>query len=157
VGKEEKGSIAMKTEIAAQIRALPGATEWESRLDQLWMAAPKLEVTALAGFMRREGARLSTISAVAQNDGETELIYHYVLDGQIINLKVLTLQGAISSITPITKEAGWIEREIHDLFGVIFTGHPNLKRLIRPPSLPEGFFREAGGLEGKSRRAIKKD
>jgi NADH:ubiquinone oxidoreductase subunit C len=39
----------------------------------------------------------------------------------------------VDSITPVIKGAAFIEREIHDLFGVKFRGHPSLKRLILPP------------------------
>ncbi len=38
----------------------------------------------------------------------------------------------IDSVSEIFKSANWDEREIFDLFGVIFTAHPNLKRLLLP-------------------------
>jgi NADH-quinone oxidoreductase subunit C len=37
---------------------------------------------------------------------------------------------SIDSLTPIWKNANWLEREVFDLFGVFFKGHPNLSRIF---------------------------
>ena len=129
----------------AHLGHVPGATRLERRIDGLWMVAPELDVLAMAERMNRLEARLSTMSGVAIENGETEIIYHYCLGCLGINIKTQTHNRAIRSITPITRAADWSEREICDLYGVHFTGHPNLARLIRPPSLPPGFFRDSGG------------
>lgn len=36
------------------------------------------------------------------------------------------------SVAGIWPTANWLEREVYDMFGMIFTGHPNLKRLLLP-------------------------
>jgi NADH-quinone oxidoreductase subunit C len=36
----------------------------------------------------------------------------------------------VSSVTSLFSTANWQERETYDFFGVIFTGHPNLKRIL---------------------------
>ena len=120
--------------------------------DGLWMDAPKLDVVQMGASLLELGARLSTMTAIALEDGETELIYHFVAGSMALNIKVRTQKNTIPSITPITPSANWIEREIHDLYAVEFIGHPHLERFIRPPELPIGFFREAGGEAGKQRR-----
>jgi NADH-quinone oxidoreductase subunit C/D len=51
-----------------------------------------------------------------------------------IRLKV-PLKGeypSIGSITPIWPSANWYEREIYDMFGITFTGHPDLRRILLP-------------------------
>ena len=128
----------------ALLCALPGATRFERRIDGLWMVAPALDVLAMAELMNRLAARLSAITGVALDHGETSIIYHYCLGDLTINIRTETRDRTIPSITPVTRAANWSEREISDLYGVRFAGHPNLARLIRPPSLPPGFFRDSG-------------
>lgn len=38
----------------------------------------------------------------------------------------------LASVTSVYPAAGWLEREVYDLFGVIFDGHPDLRRLLTP-------------------------
>lgn len=137
--------------LANQICMMTPDVRLQSRSDGLWLDAPDLDVTALARLMLDAQAHLSTITAVVIPGGETELIYHYRQGSDALNIKTRTHQNVIDSITPITPAAGWIEREIHDLYAVTFSGHPNLARLVRPPEMPAGFFRgDAGGAGSKS-------
>lgn len=41
-------------------------------------------------------------------------------------------QPKIKSISDIYKAANWLEREIYDMFGIVFEGHPNLSRILLP-------------------------
>lgn len=45
---------------------------------------------------------------------------------------------AVPSVTCLWQSANWAEREIYDLFGISFSGHPNLKRLFMPEDF-EGY------------------
>ena len=142
----------MNRELENMLNQLPGAGPVHNRPDGIWMEAFGLNVPALAEFMKKIEARLTTISAISIENGETEIIYHFAIGGQAVNVKTQTKANAISSITKQYKAANWAERENHDLFGVSFIGHPDLKRLIRPPQLAEGFFRQPGGAAGKALR-----
>ena len=138
---------------------LPGATAVERRTDGLWMAAPALDVLAMAETMHHLGARLSAMTGVALGNGEMAIIYHYCLGCLTVNLKAETRDRMIFSIAPITQAADWSEREISDLYGVRFTGHPDPRRLIRPPSLSPGFFRgpDQGSGRDETQAAIPSD
>ncbi len=38
----------------------------------------------------------------------------------------------VRSLTDLWPGANWLEREVYDMFGIVFEGHPNLKRLLNP-------------------------
>ena len=57
---------------------------------------------------------------------------HNLVANQRIRLKIyLPVENPVTpTITPIFSGANWLERETYDFFGVIFEGHPNLKRIL---------------------------
>ena len=126
----------------AQLADLPGAGRLEQQHGEWWVSSAELDVQAMARLMDTLGARLSTMTGLALDGGETAILYHYQLDSASVNFRTRTRQNRIASIAPITRAASWIEREIHDLFCVEFAGHPDLARLIRPEQVPPGLFRE---------------
>ena len=71
-----------------------------------------------------------------------EILYHFSFDNLslIISFRVKLDKDnpSIDSITPIIKGAEWIEREMYELLGINFVGHPNLKRLLLPDEWPQG-------------------
>lgn len=44
----------------------------------------------------------------------------------------------VPSLVPLWNGANWLERECYDMFGIIFEGHPNLKRMLLPDDWEEG-------------------
>jgi NADH-quinone oxidoreductase subunit C len=75
-----------------------------------------------------------------------EILYHFSFDsrgGVFISLRVLLedkKHPCIDSLTPVFKAADWIEREIHELLGVDFKGHPKLAHLLLVEDWPEGKY-----------------
>ncbi|MEM3615107.1 MAG: NADH-quinone oxidoreductase subunit C [Candidatus Methanomethylicia archaeon] len=73
-----------------------------------------------------------------------ELIYHLSpLDRRVlinVRVKVSRDDPHIKSIVSLIPGAILYEREVHDLLGVVFDGHPNLERLILPDDWPEGVY-----------------
>ncbi len=103
---------------------------------------PENIIETVTLIFKRLGARFSIATAVDGPDG-IEILYHFSFDRDkaFISFRAFMKDAknpAIDSITPIFAGAEWIEREIHELFGVDFKGHPNLKTLLLPDGWPEG-------------------
>lgn len=71
--------------------------------------------------------------------GGFDMIYHLscLSPARRIRLRVKLDAAApsVDSLTGLWKNADWLEREVFDMFGVVFKGHPKLKRLL----MYEGF------------------
>ena len=64
-----------------------------------------------------------------------DLVYHFVSPHRRARVRVkvrLDLDQAVSSVTSVWPGAGWMEREVYDLFGIVFEGHEDLRRLMMP-------------------------
>ena len=64
-----------------------------------------------------------------------EVIYHlYSFEGnERLRLKILVAEGEpVPSATAIWPAANWLEREVYDMFGVVYEGHPDMKRILLP-------------------------
>jgi NADH:ubiquinone oxidoreductase subunit C len=76
--------------------------------------------------------RLITISTV--DNGETfELLYHLIGSDRIIMSLAIDLsrdRPVTPTVSDLLPPAGIYERQIHDLFGIVFSGNPNMKRIM---------------------------
>jgi len=88
-------------------------------------------------------ARLQTASGV-DAPREMEILYHWAFDriGMLVTVRTRIDhdQPEIASITEICPAAEWIEREMWELLGISFTGHPDLRHLVLQDDWPEGKF-----------------
>jgi NADH:ubiquinone oxidoreductase subunit C len=86
---------------------------------------------------------ITTISGTDLGDS-IELIYNLSpLNRRIlVNVKVKVSRDNphIPSVVSLLPGAVLYEREVHDLLGVVFDGHPSLERLILPDDWPEGVY-----------------
>ena len=62
-----------------------------------------------------------------------QLIYHFLSMTENKRCKItmaVSDQETVSSVTPVFECANWFEREIFDLFGIRFSSHPDLRRIL---------------------------
>lgn len=73
-----------------------------------------------------------------QPDGDFTIVYHLLSFDRNSDIRIKTAlkveNPSIPSIVDIWQSANWYEREIWDMFGIKFEGHPHLKRILMPPS-----------------------
>jgi len=85
-----------------------------------------------------------------------EVVYHlYSLarrHGLVLKVETDRDRPALPTVEGVWKAASWLEREIYDLFGVVFTGHSDLRRILLPDDWVghplRKDYQEAGGYHG---------
>jgi NADH-quinone oxidoreductase subunit C len=116
------------------------ATEFVGQLSIQVERASLLEV---CDFLRRKSETpfdyLSDLTAVhypARMDAPFEVVYHlYSISGnERVRLKVrTTAEDGVETVSGVWPTANWMEREVYDLFGIVFKNHPDMRRLLLPP------------------------
>ena len=121
------------------IKSLESGKVWVKKAEAWWLEDPGLDVQKLARLMIEAGARLATVTASRDFHGEFRIIYHWDLEGELLNFITTTRDATIPSVANICPAADWIEREIHDYFAVNFAGR-ELTRLVLNEQDPPGVF-----------------
>ena len=94
------------------------------------------------------GARFNIASGV-DTPANMEILYHFSfehLEPEFLNvmislrIKLDRKKPTAVSLAPVFKGANWIEREMHDILGINFDGHPDLRKLLLPDEWPEGVY-----------------
>ena len=104
---------------------------------------------------------LVDVTAVEYRDRERPLEVVYLLRSlerrADLRVKVeLDPRGDLSvdSVVPLWRGADWLEREVFDMFGVTFRGHPDLRRILMWETYAEGYpLRKDFPLRGRFSRA----
>jgi NADH-quinone oxidoreductase subunit C len=81
---------------------------------------------------------LSDLTCVHYPDDRStpfEVVYNLysISKNERVRLLVATNGDGVASVTSVWPSADWLEREVYDLFGVVFHNHPDLRRILLPP------------------------
>ena len=104
---------------------------------------------------------LTDVTAVDYRDPELplEVVYQLRSLGRRADLRVKVALDKrqpleVRSVTDLWRGADWLEREVYDMFGVVFTGHPDLRRILMWETYAEGHpLRKDFPLRGHFSRA----
>jgi NADH-quinone oxidoreductase subunit D len=126
---KDLGSAVVEVELCDERRGI-------ARID------PARTVEVAAAMLAMDGARLATATGIEVRDG-IDVLYHWAVEpaGIVLTLKALAARPALEldSVANVVPAANWIEREMHDLLGANFPGHPDMRRLVLDDSWPEGL------------------
>src|SRR5262245_19573138 len=79
-----------------------------------------------------------------------EVVYNLysISENERVRLKLTTTpERGVESVTSVWSTANWMEREVYDLFGIVFHNHPDLRRLLLPPDWEGHPLRKDVALE----------
>jgi len=134
----------------------------EAKIDP-WTVVKKERLVEVCRFLRSEPDLafdlLEDLTALDwPKRNAIEVVYHLLSYGKLHTFKLKVeadrARPVVPSLDPVWKAANWLEREVYDLFGVEFTGHPDLRRILLPDDW-QGHplrkdYQEAGGWHGIS-------
>ena len=112
---------------------------WDISHDELNIDVAPANIAGFVEFLKSDATcRFSTLVDITAVDyperaKRFDVVYHFLsmYQNQRIRLRVsLREDEMIASIAQIHPSANWFEREVFDMFGIIFTGHPDLRRLL---------------------------
>jgi Ni,Fe-hydrogenase III component G len=138
-------NIIKKTLEAIKIEAGPDYIKhWQVQPDQYGVEIKSSEIHHISAYLfNHHNARLVTINASRIQSNKIELMYIFSLErirkNFIIILRtwISANNSSIRSITPLIPAANFFEREISEMVGIQFIGHPTPYRLILPYEWPK--------------------
>lgn len=111
----------------------------EVAYDELTVTVTLASLLDFAEFLKTDQTcRFSTLVDITAVDYPTrerrfDVVYHFLsmYENHRVRVRVEVREGEmIPSILPSYPAANWFEREIFDMFGLLFTGHPDLRRIL---------------------------
>jgi len=112
---------------------------YEIARGELTVTARLLDLIKVATFLRDDPACqfISIIDVTAvdwpSREQRFDVVYHFLSPrlNQRIRVKVETDETTpVASLINVFRGADWFERETYDLYGVLFTGHPDMRRIL---------------------------
>ncbi|MCQ0092616.1 NADH-quinone oxidoreductase subunit C [Roseovarius sp. M141] len=112
---------------------------WSVANGELTVDVALSSIRGLVEFLKTDSTcRFSTLVDITAVDyperaKRFDVVYHFLsmYQNQRIRLRVAArADDMVPSITEIHRSANWFEREVFDMFGLLFSGHPDLRRIL---------------------------
>jgi NADH-quinone oxidoreductase subunit C len=112
---------------------------WDVTHDELNVDVAPSNIAGFVDFLKTDGtckfSSLVDITAVDYPDRPKrfDVVYHFLsmYQNHRIRLRVSIREDEmVPSITDVHPSANWFEREVFDMFGILFSGHPDLRRIL---------------------------
>ena len=105
------------------------------KFGRMLQSAPTLTTPSpLPYYMKPKPVAETWQRPVSNDQYRFETVYHFFSSVHHHRLRVKVplpaIEPRVDSLTPLWATANWFEREVWDMFGVIFTGHPDLRRIL---------------------------
>jgi NADH-quinone oxidoreductase subunit C len=85
-----------------------------------------------------------------------QLVYQLINYSANERLTVLVMLNepnlTVRSVVPLWEGADWLEREVYDMFGIVFAGHPDLRRILMPEEFTAFPLRKDYPMQGRGER-----
>ncbi|MCR9125381.1 MAG: NADH-quinone oxidoreductase subunit C [Rhodobacteraceae bacterium] len=113
--------------------------DWDVSQDELNLDVTPSNIVGLLEFLKTDPTcRFSTLVDVTAVDyperaKRFDVVYHLLsmYQNQRIRLRVsVRADDLVPSAIPVHPCANWFEREVFDMFGILFSGHPDLRRIL---------------------------
>jgi NADH-quinone oxidoreductase subunit C len=155
-------TTAIKDQCEAALRSVPGARHWSVFLDRL-----RLHVEAGSLYSTMSNLKDAGFNMLVDVTAVDLLEYEGAVDRYRVVYQLLNTQSGarlevtthvndpspqVPTMTTLWRAADWLEREVHDMFGILFAGHPNAKRLLLPEEFASFPLRKDYPLKGRGER-----
>lgn len=158
----DRGPDAEVADAAAEAFELGARTDFRGQPDFVVERGRIVEVlTALRDDERFQFKQLIDLTAVdylKKDDADERFAVVYLLYSRLHNsrlrLRVLVDEDEprLPSVSGVFGSADWGEREVYDMFGIEFEGHPNLERILMPTNFGGFPLRKDYPLRGRGER-----
>jgi len=130
-------------------------TDAKFEFDELTLTVPREEVRAACEVLRTAGynffedmTAVDWFPALPRFQLSYHLLSHAFKERIRLRVVVSEADGAVDSITSVWPAANFYEREVFDLLGIHFNGHPDLRRIMMPDDWQGHPLRKDYPVEG---------
>ena len=155
-------------DILAAVTARFGPLESSAFRGQTSLVVPETQSFEVLGFLKEQGFDLlvdvTCVDYLEYRGAKQRYGLVYLLASTTTNQR-LTVRvfvddpvsadekwPTVRSVEPLWRAADWLEREVWDLFGIQFAGHPDLRRLVMPEEFTAHPLRKDYPLQGRGER-----